>query len=217
MTLIHMNFNVKELVFNPEGLIPVVVQDQATKAVLMLAYMNEEAIGITLRDKVATYYSRSRQALWKKGETSGHIQRVLGLSYDCDSDALLLTVEQVGVACHTHSMSCFFNSVIDEQQATQNPYVLNELYATIKERKQYPVEGSYTNYLFTKGIDKILKKVGEETAEVIIASKNHSIPEMTLEISDLVYHVMVLMVNEGITLPMIAEELSKRRQLKAGK
>jgi phosphoribosyl-ATP pyrophosphohydrolase/phosphoribosyl-AMP cyclohydrolase len=217
MTTTPMNFNVNELVFNPEGLIPVVVQEANTKEVLMLAYMNEEAIQITLRDKVATYYSRSRKALWKKGETSGHIQHVLGLSYDCDSDALLLSVKQIGVACHTNHMSCFFNQVLDDQKVTQNRYVLEELYATIEERKNHPIEGSYTNYLFNKGIDKILKKVGEETAEVIIASKNHSIPEMTLEISDLVYHVMVLMVNEGITLPIIADELSKRRQLKAGK
>jgi phosphoribosyl-AMP cyclohydrolase / phosphoribosyl-ATP pyrophosphohydrolase len=212
-----MNLNIKELVFNQEGLIPVVVQESTSKAVLMLAYMNQEAIEITLQDKVATYYSRSRQALWKKGETSGHIQQVEGLSYDCDSDALLLTVKQVGVACHTNHMSCFFNQVFDEQTENQYPFVLDELYATIEERKKHPVEGSYTQYLFTKGIDKILKKVGEETAEVIIAAKNHSKPEMTLEISDLVYHVMVLMVHEGITLEMIAEELSKRRQLKAGK
>jgi phosphoribosyl-AMP cyclohydrolase / phosphoribosyl-ATP pyrophosphohydrolase len=212
-----MNFNVEQLVFNNEGLIPVVVQESTTKAVLMLAYMNKEAILITLKDKVATYYSRSRKVLWKKGETSGHIQIVEGLSYDCDSDALLLTVKQVGVACHTNHMSCFFNTVMDEKVIDENQFILDELYATIEERKSNPIEGSYTNYLFTKGIDKILKKVGEETAEVIIASKNHSIPEMTLEISDLVYHVMVLMVNEGITLDMIGEELAKRRQLKASK
>lgn len=212
-----MNLNIEQLVFNSEGLIPVVVQESTTHEVLMLAYMNQEALRLTLKEKVATYYSRSRKSLWKKGDTSGHIQIVQGMSYDCDSDAILLLVKQVGVACHTNHMSCFFNTVFDELDTNPNQFILDELYATIVERKNNPVEGSYTNYLFNKGIDKILKKVGEETAEVIIASKNHSQPEMTLEISDLVYHVMVLMVNEGITLDMVREELSKRRQLKASK
>lgn len=212
-----MNLNIEQLVFNSEGLIPVVVQESTTQEVLMLAYMNQEALRLTLKEKVATYYSRSRKSLWKKGDTSGHIQIVQGMSYDCDSDAILLLVKQVGVACHTNHMSCFFNTVFDELDTNPNQFILEELYATIVERKNNPVEGSYTNYLFNKGIDKILKKVGEETAEVIIASKNHSQPEMTLEISDLVYHVMVLMVNEGITLDMVREELSKRRQLKASK
>ncbi len=212
-----MNLNIEQLVFNSEGLIPVVVQESTTHEVLMLAYMNQEALRLTLKEKVATYYSRSRKSLWKKGDTSGHIQIVQGMSYDCDSDAILLLVKQVGVACHTNHMSCFFNTVFDELDTNPNQFILEELYATIVERKNNPVEGSYTNYLFNKGIDKILKKVGEETAEVIIASKNHSQPEMTLEISDLVYHVMVLMVNEGITLDMVREELSKRRQLKASK
>ena len=212
-----MNEFIKQLVFNSDGLIPVVVQEATTKEVLILAYMNQEAIEITLRDKIATYFSRSRNQLWKKGETSGHIQHVVGLAYDCDADTLLLTVHQVGVACHTLHMSCFFNQVLETNTTDELSSLLPELFATIQERKTNPLEGSYTNYLFSKGIDKILKKVGEETAEVIIASKNQNIQEMTMEISDLIYHMLVLMVNQGVTLEMVADELKKRRQLKAGK
>jgi phosphoribosyl-AMP cyclohydrolase / phosphoribosyl-ATP pyrophosphohydrolase len=212
-----MNEFIKQLVFNSDGLIPVVVQEASTKTVLMLAYMNQEAIEITLREKIATYYSRSRNQLWKKGDTSGHIQHVKGLAYDCDADTLLLTVNQVGVACHTLHMSCFFNQVVESNSTEELSGLLHELFATIQERKNFPIEGSYTNYLFSKGIDKILKKVGEETAEVIIASKNQNIQEMTMEISDLIYHLLVLMVNQGVSLEMISDELKKRRQLKAGK
>jgi phosphoribosyl-AMP cyclohydrolase / phosphoribosyl-ATP pyrophosphohydrolase len=212
-----MNFDPETLVYNSDGLIPVVVQESSSKEVLMLAYMNKEAVNLTLRDNIATYYSRSRQALWKKGETSGHIQYVVGFAYDCDSDAILLTVKQVGVACHTNRMSCFYNQVLTEERESKPRFLLDELYATIEERKANPVEGSYTNYLFQKGIDKILKKVGEETAEVIIASKNHYLKEMTMEISDLVYHVLVLMINEGVTLEMVRSELLLRRDQKASK
>ncbi len=212
-----MNDFIENLVFDSAGLIPVVVQEATTKEVLMLAYMNKESIEVTLRDRVATYYSRSRKELWKKGETSGHIQIVESLSYDCDQDALLLKVKQVGVACHTNHISCFFTSIFDSVPEVSNPYILQELYATIEERKQNPVEGSYTTYLFTKGIDKILKKVGEETAEVIIASKNNNPTELTMELSDLIYHSLVLMVNQGISLEMIEAELRKRRLEKAGK
>jgi phosphoribosyl-ATP pyrophosphohydrolase/phosphoribosyl-AMP cyclohydrolase len=206
-----MNINLEKIVYNEKGLIPVVVQESSTKEVLMLAYMNEEALKQTLLTKQATYYSRSRQSLWVKGETSGHVQTVKGLVYDCDGDSLLMTVEQTGVACHTGEMSCFHNALIEPEESPKP--LLEELYQTIDERKKNPIEGSYTNYLFTKGIDKILKKVGEETAEVIIAAKNHSISEMTYEISDLVYHTLVLMVQEGVTLDQIESEL-KRRQKK---
>ncbi len=208
-----MKINIDQLNYNQEGLIPVVVQESTTKQVLMLAYMNEEALDITLTTKQATYYSRSRKSLWVKGETSGNTQRVVSISYDCDADSLLLMVEQTGVACHTGEMSCFHNPLTQEENKPQLS-LLEKLYQTIEERKTNPVEGSYTTYLFTKGIDKILKKVGEETAEVIIAAKNHSSSEMTYEISDLVYHTLVLMVQEGVKLDQIETEL-KRRQKKS--
>jgi phosphoribosyl-ATP pyrophosphohydrolase/phosphoribosyl-AMP cyclohydrolase len=205
------------LQFQADGLIPVVVQEASTKEVLMLAYMNQEALEITLRERTATYYSRSRKKLWKKGETSGHVQTVEGLSYDCDADALLLFVTQTGVACHTNHMSCFHQPILRINEERPARDVLEELMATIQERKIHPIEGSYTNYLFAKGIDKILKKVGEETAEVIIAAKNQSVSELTYELSDLVYHSLVLMTEAGVSLPMIEAELNRRRALKSEK
>jgi phosphoribosyl-AMP cyclohydrolase / phosphoribosyl-ATP pyrophosphohydrolase len=206
--------DLSEIKFDENGLVPVVVQSIETNDVLMLAYMNKEALELTIKEGVATYYSRSRKSLWKKGETSGHYQYVKSLSYDCDGDSILLKVIQIGVACHTNKMSCFFNEVLSSDVDIKNSYLLEELYATIAERKKNPVEGSYTNYLFSKGLDKILKKVGEETAEVIIASKNKSSSEMIYEISDLVYHTLVLMVNEGIELKSIEEELKGRQNKK---
>ena len=206
--------DLSEIKFDENGLVPVVVQSIETNDVLMLAYMNKEALDLTIQDGVATYYSRSRKSLWKKGETSGHYQYVKSLSYDCDGDSILLKVIQIGVACHTNKMSCFFNEIISSDLETKKSYLLEELYATIAERKKNPIEGSYTNYLFNKGLDKILKKVGEETAEVIIASKNKSSSEMIYEISDLVYHTLVLMVNEGIELRSIEEELKGRQNKK---
>lgn len=208
-----MNINIDAIKFHENGLIPVVVQESTTKQVLMLAYMNKEALQQTILTQKATYYSRSRQSLWIKGETSGHDQTVKSLFYDCDGDSLLLIVDQKGVACHTGNMSCFHNPMF-EVSTDRNASLLHELYQTIEERRMNPIEGSYTNYLFAKGIDKILKKVGEETAEVIIAAKNHSVSEMTYEISDLVYHTLVLMVQEGITIEQIEQEL-KRRQKKS--
>lgn len=196
--------------FNDQGLIPVIVQQYDTKEVLMLAYMNREAFEKTMNEKVAYYYSRKRKSLWKKGETSGHYQYVKQITLDCDQDTLLLLVDQEGVACHTNRMSCFFDALLNEDEKLKPNFKIEELYAKIKDRKINPVKDSYTNYLFDKGLDKILKKVGEETAEVIIASKNQSKDELTLEISDLVYHTMVLMVNQGITIDMIREELKKR-------
>lgn len=192
--------------YNQDGLVPVVVQDVATGEVLMLAYMNEEAVKLTLEKRVAHYYSRSRQQLWRKGETSGNIQEVKGFSYDCDSDAILLKVNQRGVACHTGNYSCFFNEV---SKSDISGNVLSELYKTILDRNTHPQEGSYTNYLFKEGLDKILKKVAEESAEVLIGAKN-SREELIYESGDLIYHLLVLFVNEGITLGDIYGELAKR-------
>lgn len=199
--------------YNADGLIPVVVQDEETNEVLMLAYMNHEALLKTLDEKVAWYYSRSRQTLWKKGETSGHVQQVVSLSLDCDQDTILMRVIQDGVACHTNRMSCFFNDVTSDGKKT-NKWIVDELYALIETRQKNPDKGAYTTYLFEKGIDKILKKVGEETAEVIIAAKNRSKDEMVYEISDLVYHMLVLMVESGVSINDIRKELEKRREKK---
>lgn len=206
--------DIEKIKFDKNGLIPAIAQDINTKKVLMLAYMNKESIEKTLEDGVAVYYSRSRQELWKKGESSGNIQKLKGMSYDCDGDTILLTVEQVGVACHTGAYSCFFNEVLvaDDKEDT-----LESLYLLIKERKENPVEGSYTNYLFKEGIDKILKKIGEESAEVIIASKNNDKEEMTYEISDLVYHTLVLMVEQGVEIRDIKSELEKRKNKRGDK
>lgn len=192
--------------FNEKGLIPAIVQDNASGKILMLAYMNQEAVDLTLEKKIAHYYSRSRQKIWLKGETSGHFQKVKSFSLDCDYDTILMKVDQVGVACHTGSYSCFFNEVFDESVEES---VIEKLYEIIIDRKINPVEGSYTQYLFTKGIDKILKKVGEESAEVIIGAKN-SKEELIYEASDLIYHLFVLLVNEGIELGDIYSELAKR-------
>ena len=198
------------LKFDEKGLIPVVVQDAKTNAVLMMAYMNKEAFEKTLETGYMTYYSRSRQQLWKKGETSGHVQKLISLSYDCDGDTLLARVEQTGVACHTGSYSCFFNDIKGESK-NSTAGILDELYAVILDRKQNPKEGSYTNYLFDKGIDKILKKVGEESAEVIIASKNPDKGELRYEAADLLYHLLVLLAERDMVPEEIFEELASRR------
>ena len=208
--MLETPFNASQLVFNQDGLIPVVVQDVLSNEVLMMAYMNKDALEKTLVEKIAYYYSRKRQKLWKKGETSGHIQTVYSLDYDCDADTLLMKVKQTGVACHENKVSCFHNPILSDERPDKD--ILFTLYNLIKERKKTPQEGSYTNYLFTEGIDKILKKVGEETSEVIIASKNQSHSEMVYEISDLFYHLIVLMVNENLDFGKILEELSKRRK-----
>ena len=201
--------DMKKIKFDKNGLVPAIAQDINTKKVLMLAYMNEESIKKTLEEGVAVYYSRSRQELWKKGETSGNIQKLKGMSYDCDGDSILLMVEQIGVACHTGEYSCFFNEILPSEDKQDT---LESLYSLMKTRKENPLEGSYTNYLFKEGIDKILKKVGEESAEVIIASKNHDKKEMIYEISDLVYHTLVLMVEQGVEIKDIKLELEKRKK-----
>lgn len=195
--------------FDEKGLVPAIVQNIKTGKVLMLAYMNQESLDLTLKTKKTWFYSRSREKLWNKGETSGNFQNIKRISYDCDGDTILLEVEPLGPACHTGEESCFFNNVLDEEPDLDKN-MLGKLYKRIVDRRENPVEGSYTNYLFEKGIDKILKKVGEETSEVIIAAKNNSKDEMTYEISDLVYHMLVLMVDRGLTINDIKKELNKR-------
>ncbi len=202
---------VDQVKFDEKGLVPVVVQDVYSDQVLMLAYMNAAALDQTLNTALATYYSRSRQKLWVKGESSGNIQKVKSVALDCDGDTLLLKVEQTGVACHKNKMTCF-HTPITEANAVNNEQVLFKLYNTVKDRYASPKEGAYTTYLFDKGLDKILKKVGEESSEVIIASKNEDETETIYEISDLVYHLMVLMVNQGVEFSSILKELQKRSQ-----
>lgn len=201
---------IDEIKFDDKGLVPAVVQDIKTKKVLMLAYMNKESIKKTFEEGLVHYYSRSREKLWKKGETSGNIQKLKSFYYDCDKDSLLIEVEQVGVACHTGNYSCFFNEVLKIENQQRD--VIEELYFLLKDRKEKPKEGSYTNYLFREGLDKILKKVGEESSEVIIGAKNRNKEELIYEISDLVYHVLVLMVNEDVFIDDIKEELISRKR-----
>lgn len=201
----------KDLKLDANGLIPVVVQDYVNGEVLMLAYMNEEAYNKTLETGIMTYYSRSRQELWIKGLTSGHFQYVRSIEIDCDNDTLLAKVKQIGAACHTGNKSCFYRNLVSTEYAQTNPLkVFNNVMSIIEDRKQHPKEGSYTNYLFDKGIDKILKKCGEEATEVIIAAKNPDPEEIKYEISDFLYHVMVLMVLKGVTWEDIVKELANR-------
>ena len=196
---------------NSDGLIPTVVQDFQTGEVLMVAYMNEESLNATIRTGKMTYFSRSRQSLWVKGETSGHYQYVKSLTADCDFDTILAKVSQVGVACHTGAPSCFFNEIVKKEYVERNPLkVFEDVYAIIMDRKQHPKEGSYTNYLFDKGLDKILKKVGEEATEIVIAAKNPDSEETKYEISDFLYHLMVLMAEKGVTWDDITSELAQR-------
>ena len=196
---------------NADGLIPVIVQDYKTGDVLMLAYMDKDAYEYTLKTGKMTYYSRSRKERWIKGETSGHYQYVKSLTLDCDNDTILAKVDQVGVACHTGAQSCFFQPLVEADTDELNPLqVFESVYATILDRKKNPKEGSYTNYLFDKGIDKILKKVGEEATELVIAAKNPNPEEIKYELSDFLYHAMVLMVERGVTWDDIVKELADR-------
>ena len=196
---------------NSDGMIPVVVQDYKTDKVLMVAYMNEEAFNLTIKTGKMTYFSRSRNEIWVKGVTSGHFQYVKELSMDCDLDTMLAKVYQVGVPCHTGADTCFFNTLVKKEYDESNPMrVFEDVYNVILDRKKNPKEGSYTNYLFDKGIDKILKKVGEEATEIVIAAKNPDPQEVKYEISDFLYHMMVLMVERGITWEDITKELSRR-------
>lgn len=197
---------------NSDGMVPVIVQDYRTSEVLMMAYMNEEAFQKTLKTGKMTYYSRSRQQLWLKGETSGHFQYVKSLSADCDMDTILAKVSQVGAACHTGAKSCFFNEITrkDYEESSNPLQVFEEVFDVIKDRKIHPKEGSYTNYLFDKGIDKILKKLGEEATEIVIAAKNPNANEVKYEISDFLYHMMVLMAEKDVTWEEITTELANR-------
>ena len=194
------------LKFDEKGLIPAIVQDARTGKVLMMAYMNEESLEITKKEGRACFWSRSRRELWRKGETSGNVQKVVSIKTDCDGDCLLIVVEPAGPACHTGEESCFFNEIHDGADV----FTYEGLYELIKGRKENPKEGSYTTYLFDKGLEKILKKVGEETSEVIIGAMKKSKEETIYEIADLAYHVMVLMAEMGISLNDIRAELASR-------
>ena len=200
--------NINELKFDSEGLIPAIVVDSVTKKVLTLAYMNKESLQISIEKGLTCFWSRSRNELWLKGETSGNYQHIVSITADCDKDALVVMVEPDGPACHTGSVSCFENPVWESEERKE--FSLGALMKLIEGRKSEKKEGSYTTYLFEKGIDKILKKVGEESTEVIIAGKADDKAETMYEISDLAYHVMVLMIQMGISLEDIHRELASR-------
>lgn len=208
-------FAVEKLRFDEKGLIPVIVQDAGSKTVLTLAYMNEESLQKSLATKETWFWSRSRQQLWHKGETSGHTQRIVSMRYDCDGDALVVMVEPNGPACHTGAYSCFSQEVLtetdDESVQADRFAILSELEELIAAREAERPEGSYTTYLFEKGVDKILKKVGEEAAEVIIAAKNRSREELRYEASDLIFHLMVLLREQKLPLDEVLTELQRRR------
>jgi len=191
--------------FGADGLLPAIIQDARTREVLTVAYMNKEALQLTLERHETYLWSRSRQKLWHKGETSGNSQKVTRVSLDCDNDAVLVEVEPLGPACHTGAYSCF--GVEPELEG-----VLRELYSVIEERKEQRPEGSYTTYLFNSGLDKILKKVGEESTETIVAAKNSDPERLVSETGDLIYHLLVLLVERGVTLDEIAKELKGRRK-----
>ena len=200
-----------EMKTDANGLIPCIVQDYKNDEVLMMAWMNEESFEKTMLTGKMHYYSRSRKSLWLKGETSGHYQYVKSMAADCDKDTLLAKVSQVGAACHTGNRSCFYTPLFENEEKTKNPmHVFESVYDVIMDRKMNPKEGSYTNYLFDKGIDKILKKVGEENTEIIIAAKNPDPEEIKYEISDYLYHLMVLMAEKGVSWEEITDELAKR-------
>ena len=200
--------DIEKLKFDEKGLIPAIVVDSITKKVLTLAYMNKESLKITMEKKKTCFWSRSRNELWLKGETSGNYQHVVSITADCDMDALVVVVEKDGPACHTGADSCFFNPVFQNDEMSE--FSLEGLMALLKGRKELMPEGSYTTYLFQKGIDKILKKVGEENTEVIIAAKADDKKETIYEIADLCYHVMVLMTEMGISLEEVHRELASR-------
>lgn len=203
--------DLSKIKFNEKGLVPAIVQDHESGRVLMMAWMNEESLRLTLDTGLCHYYSRSRQTLWKKGETSGHFQHVQWLGYDCDGDCLLVRVRQDGVACHTGAYSCFFNELkAGDGAPPSDSRILQTVYDVITDRRDNPKEGSYTNYLFDKGIDKMCKKVGEEAAEVIIAAKNRDPGEVRYEAADLLYHLMVVLVEQGVSLSDIYGELAGR-------
>lgn len=215
--------NIENLQYDAQGLIPAIIQDNTSGQVLMLAYMNKESLTKTVETGLTWFYSRSRQSLWQKGETSGHVQQVRDIRYDCDADTLLIKVDQTGAACHEGTFSCFSRVLGSETRDSSQLFdpakvyggaatVLGELYHIISDRKAHPQEGSYTTYLFAKGQDKILKKVGEEAAETLIASKNNSTEELLYEMADLWYHCLVLLAYHNVTPTQLLEELQKRRK-----
>lgn len=215
--------SIDNIKFDQDGLVPAIIQDE-NNVVLMLAYMNREALQKTVESGVTWFFSRSRQRLWQKGETSGHVQKVTDIFYDCDADTLLVKVKQTGAACHEGTYSCFSRKLGETEQSAEvvvdpaEAYgqslhaILYELYGVIMDRKINPKEGSYTNYLFTKGQDKILKKVGEECAETIIGSKNNSKEELLYEMADLWYHCLVLLAYHDVSPNELLAELQKRRK-----
>ena len=216
-----MNVSVEEIKFDEQGLVPVVVQDANTLEVLTLAYMNAASLKQTIETKETWFWSRSRSSLWHKGETSGHTQRVTNIVVDCDRDALTVLVIPNGPACHSGARSCFHNTLqageLSEQaRETKSDFgaVLDDLYALIESRKRDRPDVSYTTYLFDQGLDKILKKIGEETSETIIAAKNEDPDALVKEVSDLLYHLVVLMVERGLTLDQIRSELISRGKKK---
>lgn len=200
---------IENIKWNDSGLIPAIVQDAKTKQVLMLAYMNKEALEKTLETKSSWFYSRSRKELWNKGETSGNTQKVVEIALDCDKDTILLKVIPNGPACHTGEVSCFFNEKEVFEEIVDREILFKE-YEMIKDRAENPIEGSYTNYLLKEGVDKICKKIGEESAETIIGAKNNSKEELIYEASDLLYHLNVLLYNQGVTLDEIMTEITNR-------
>lgn len=200
--------NIDELKFDERGLIPAIVVDSVSKKVLTLAYMNRESLKISMEKELTCFFSRSRQKLWLKGETSGNYQHIVSITADCDNDALVVVVEPDGPACHTGTFSCFTHPVFESE--TRHEFSYEMLMDLIRGRKEEKKEGSYTTYLFEKGLDKILKKIGEESTEVIIAAKDRDKKETVYEIADLAYHVMVLMIEAGISLEDIHKELASR-------
>lgn len=204
-----------KLKFDINGLIPAIVQDASTLEVLTVAFMNQETIELSLTERETYFWSRSRQEIWHKGATSGNTQKIVAIKADCDGDALLVLVNPKGPACHTGAQSCFYQSIFSEtpsasSQTPQFSETVNQLVKTIKNRKQHKLEGSYTSYLFTQGRDKILKKIGEESAETIIAAKNKSKRELISESADLFYHLLVLLINEGVEIGEVIAELDRR-------
>lgn len=201
-------FNIDELKFDSNGLIPAIVVDAETKKVLTLAYMNKESLKISMEKELTCFYSRSRNELWLKGETSGNYQHIVSITADCDKDALTVLVKKDGPACHKGTDSCFTETIFESEG--NSAFSMDGLYNLLKDRKETLPEGSYTTYLFQKGIDKILKKIGEECTEVIIASKADDKKETVYEVADLAYHIMVMMVEMGISVDDIKKELASR-------
>jgi len=199
---------INKLKFDEKGLIPAIVQDFYTKKVLMLAYMNKESIEISIKEEKTCFFSRSRNELWRKGESSGNYQQIVSMTADCDGDTLVIEVIKDGPACHTGADSCFFEPIFSNDEVSR--FSMSALYEMLEGRKNTPKEGSYTTYLFEKGIDKILKKIGEECTEAVIAGAKNDRQEAIFEIADLTYHVLVMMIEMGISLQDIKEELSKR-------